>query len=265
MSQQRELRAALAGGSVLLFLWMGGVQATPLAPPGVAGQVLFSNPPVGIQVNAFGTFPLSGPNGSLQFTAAGTPAPFLSADATMVPFFFGRASGTLVYQMEVLGPAGDVPVSVTVSGGVSGSSQLLSGDTFAGFAMTSLWRFDTIGGTTIIPEEGINTPSLTGSFSQSFGQTHELMLTANQVYKVTTTVSAGARAGSASAFIDPIFSFGPGAGQEYSFNFSDGIGNAPIPEPGTNLLLSAGLLVVSTLSRGKARRTAVAGSGTRHR
>jgi hypothetical protein len=253
MSHQRQIRAVLMGACVCLLLGIGSVQATALAPAGVVGQVLFSNPPVGIQVGTFGNFPLSAPTGSLQFTASGTPAPLLSADATMVPFFFGRASGTLVYQMEVLGPAGDVPVSITASGGVSGASQLLSGDTFAGFAMTSLWRFETTGGIPIIAEEGINTPSLTGSFSQSFGQTHELMLTANQVYKVTMIVSAGARAGSASAFIDPIFSFGSSVGPDYSFNFSDGIGSAPIPEPRTCLLLSAGLLVVLALSRGKPR------------
>jgi hypothetical protein len=258
MSQQRENRAALAAACLVLFLGIGSSHAAPLAPAGVAGQVLFNNPPAGIQVTTFGTFPLSGPNGSLQFTASGTPAPLLSADASMVPFFFGSASGTLIYQMEVLGPAGDVPVSITASGGVSGSSQLLSGDTFAGFAMKSVWRFETISGMPLIPEEGISTPSLTGSFSQSFAETHDLMLTANQVYRVTMTVSAGARAASATAFIDPIFSFGPGAGQAYSFNFSDGIGNAPIPEPKTNLLLSAGLLLVWALSRGKTRRASTA-------
>jgi len=117
--------------------------------------VLFSNPPVGIQVTTFGTFPLSGATGDLQFTAAGTPSPFLSADATMVPFFFGSSSGILAYQMEVLGPAGDVPVSITVAGGVSGSSELSSGDPFAGFAMTALWRFETLGGVPLVAEEGI--------------------------------------------------------------------------------------------------------------
>jgi hypothetical protein len=249
MCHQRQLRAVLAGTCVVLSLGMGSAQATPLAPAGVAGQLLFSNPPAGTQVSTFGTFPLSGPNGSLQFTASGTPVPLLSASATMVPFFFGSSSGTLVYQMEVLGPAGDVPVSVTASGGVSGASQLSSGDMFAGFAMTSVWRFETISGVPIVPEEGIRTPALTGSFSQSFAEVHDLMLAANQVYRVTMLVNVGARAGSATAFIDPVFSFGPSAGQAYSFNFSDGIGNAPIPEPKTYLLLSAGLLVLLALSR----------------
>ena len=46
--------------------------------------------------------------------------------------------------------------------------------------------------------------------------------------------------------IDPIFSFGQGVDPlSYSFIFSDGIGNAAasgVPEPGTLVLLSAGLL-----------------------
>jgi hypothetical protein len=258
MVQQRAIRAALAGACLSLLPALSGAQGVPLPPPGVAGQVLFSNPPVGLQVTTFGTFPLSQPTGSLQFTALGTPSPLLAADATMVPFFFGSSSGTLVYQMEVLGPAGDVPVSVAVSGGVSGSSELSSEDPFAGFAMTALWRFESVGGTPIVAEEGISTPALTGSFSQSFGETHELMLTANQAYKVTMLVNVGARGGSASAFIDPLFSFGAGVGDEYSFLFSEGIGNGPlpVPEPHTWLLLGAGLLATWSMSRARTGRHA---------
>lgn len=254
MSSRHQIRTVLAGALAVLSLAICSAQATTLAPAVVAGQVAFANPPAGIQVSTFGTFPLSGPNGVLQFTASGTPVPLLTADATMAPFFFGSASGTLEYQMEVVGPDGDVPVSITVTGGVSGTSQLSSGDAFAGFAMTISSRFETISGTPLIPEEGISTGSQTGSFNQGLGATHDLMLAANQVYKVTMLVNVGARAASATAFIDPIFTFGPGVGQEYSFNFSDGIGNAPIPEPETYLLLSAGLLVVLALSRDKASR-----------
>ena len=262
MSQQRALRAALAGACLCFLHSIGCAQGVPLPPPGVAGQVLFSNPPVGIDVSTFGSFPLSQATGSLEFTAGGTPSPFLSAEATMVPFFFGSASGTLVYQMEVVGPDGEVPVSVAVAGGVSGTSELLSGDLFAGFAMKATWQFESIAGTPVFAADGITTPALTGSFSQSFGASHEFMLTANQAYKVTMVVSAGARGGSASAFVDPIFSFGAGVGDEYAFLFSEGIGNTPlvpVPEPETWLLLSAGLLAMRGLLRRKGRRNLLAG------
>lgn len=242
MGQRRWIRAVIAG--TCAFMWVGitGAQAAALAPATVAGQVLFSNPPVGIQVTTFGTFPLSQPTGSLQFTAAGDPAPFLSADAAMALFFFGRASGTLLYEMQVLGPAGQVAVAITVAGGVAGDSDLSGSDPFAGFAMKSTWSFETISGIPVIAEEGISTPSLTGAFSQSFGETHALMLNANQVYRVRITADAGARGGSAMAFIDPIFAFGPGVGPEYSFEFSEGIAN--VPEPASSALLAVGLACI---------------------
>lgn len=241
MSRRRQIRTGLAA-CVFLFLAVVSAQAAPLAPAAVAGQVSFSNPPAGIQVTAFGTFPLSGSSGSLQFAASATPAPSLSASATLIPFFFGRASGTLVYEIEILGPAGDVPVSITVSGAVAGSSDSLSGDSFAGFAMQSLWSLETTGGTPLV-QDGISTPSLTGSFSQSFAQTHQVILTANRVYRVRMSADAGARAGSATAFIDPVFSFGSGVDPElYSFLLSDGIGNAP--EPASLALIAAGLVGV---------------------
>ena len=223
MCKRLQVRVVLA----LLLLSIGRAQATPLAPIGVAGQVSFNFPPI-TQVDGLGTFSQSGPLGSVQFTASGTP--FLSAHATVVPFFFGRASGTLVYQMEVLGPDGDVPVSMTVAGSVAGTSELSTDDIFAGFALSSRWSFST-NHPIVIVEGGITTPSLTGSFSQSFSESHDLMLTANQVYRVTMVADASARAASATAFIDPVFSFGPGVGPEYSFHFSDGILNVPEPDP----------------------------------
>jgi hypothetical protein len=248
-------RKALAGACAFLFLGIGSTQATPLAPAAVAGQLLFANPPAATNIDELGTFSLSQFTGSLQFTASGTPAPSLLAEATLVPFFFGRASGTLVYQMEILGPPGDVPVSVTASGGVAGTSELLSGDPFAGFAMKSVWSLEALNLGLLISDEGIITPALTGSFSQTWGETHDLMLTTNSVYRVTMIADAGARGGSATAFVDPVFSFGPGVDPtQYAFQFSEGIGNSPplaVPEPGGAAMMMLGLaaLIAVTKSR----------------
>jgi hypothetical protein len=58
----------------------------------------------------------------------------------------------------------------------------------------------------------------------------------------------------ADAFVDPIFSFGPGVDPSlYSFNFSLGIGNsaavAGLPEPGTLALFSVSLLFLIFVRR----------------
>lgn len=245
----RRMRVWLARASLISCLGLGGAQATALAPAAVSGQVLFANPPAGIQVSGFGTFPLSGPSGALRFMATGTPVPLLSADATMAPFFFGSASGTLVYQLEVVGPPGDVPVSMQLSGGVSGATLAASGDDFAGYSATIASRIETLAGVPLVPEDTISTGVLTGSFEQVLDATRDLTLQTSQVYRITMLVNVGARAAAATAFIDPIFRFGPAVGPEYAFNLSDGIGNAPVPEPRTPLLMAAGLLLLLARTR----------------
>jgi hypothetical protein len=103
---------------------------------------------------------------------------------------------------------------------------------------------------------GMPRHSILPIFSDSFSQTVGLTLTANRVYTVTMIADAFAAAGSSgtgafgSAFIDPVFSSAPGAGQGYSFAFSPGIGNSagaggsPVPEPESFLLLAAGVAVL---------------------
>lgn len=230
----------------LLAVLSYGASASALDPALVDGSVFFNlSPPAGINFNTFGTVPLSGPGGFIQFVSGGEPSPFLSAEADISPGFSGRASGTLLYAMEVLGPAGDVPVSVAVAGGASGSS---SSDLFTGFALKAQWRLEDVGlGLAEVFAEGINTPALKGIFNETFGHTVNLTLTAGHIYRVTLVADAFAGAVDsgtrtfASAFIDPVFTFGPGVGPEYSFHFSDGIGNSPIPLPGALFLMGSAL------------------------
>jgi hypothetical protein len=221
-----------------------------LDPANISGSVFFNiPPPPRIDFNTFGTFPLSGPGGSLQFTASGTPAPSLSGQATVAQNFTGRVSGVLIYAIEILGPDGDVPVSIDVSGGATGSS--LTNDPFAAFAMKSLWSLEDPSLSQPVFSEGIDTGQLSGRFSQNFSHTVDLTLTANHVYRVTMIADAFAGAGSgvsasATTFIDPVFSFGAGVGPEYSFLLSEGIGNStPVPEPASFVLLIAGVLALS--------------------
>ena len=252
----RRSRPTLTSLWALLLLGFGQATAATLDPANISGTALNIPPPARLDFNTFGTFPQTGPGGFLQFTASGTPGPFLSGEATISKNFTGRVSGILLYGIEILGPAGNVPVAVDVSGGASGSS--VANDPFAAFAMKSLWSLE---GPNLGPQgifsEGIDTGQLSGIFNQNFGHTVNLTLSANHVYKVTMVADAFAAAGSsgtlafASAFIDPRFSFGSGVGPEYSFLLSDGIGNsAPIPGARLPRLFARGYVGVGSPPNG---------------
>lgn len=248
-------RGGLARTLIALgFVLLQGVPAAfaALPPAGVVGKVSFNilEPPP-IDVGDFGSYSLSGPVGDLQLDVGATPSPFVSADAQITPFFFGRANAIVQYSVQVTGPTPSVIVRVAVAGGVAGSSSPggPSGDAFHGFAMKSQWSLEDPASATVF-SEGIVTPALQGSFSDSFSHVVELELAVNAVYRVTLIADAGARSGSASAFIDPVFSFAPDAGDGYSFLFSEGIGNSPpVPEPASFFLLAAGLLTLAAVRR----------------
>ena len=164
---RRRSSPTLTGLCALLLMGLGNATATTLDPANISGTVFFNiPPPARLDFNTFGTFPQTGPGGFLQFTASGTPGPFLSGEATISKSFTGRVSGILVYGIEILGPAGNVPVAVDVSGGASGSS--VTNDPFAAFAMKSLWSLE---GPNLGPQgiftEGIDTGQLSGIFNQT--------------------------------------------------------------------------------------------------
>ena len=182
-TDRRVRHTVLTGACALFLLGLGQATAATLDPANISGSIFFNiSPPARLDFNTFGTFPQTGPGGFLQFTASGTPAPFLSGEATISKNFTGRVSGILVYGIEILGPAGNVPVSVDVSGGASGSS--VTNDPFAAFAMKSLWSLEGPNlGLQGIFSEGIDTGQLSGIFNQNFSHTVNLTLSANHVYQ----------------------------------------------------------------------------------
>lgn len=250
----RGLARALIGASLIALLQAVPARAGSLPPPGVIGLVSFNilTPPP-IDVGTFGSYPLSGFMGDLQLDVGATPSPFISASAQIIPNFFGRANAIVQYSVQVLGPASTVHVQVAVAGGVSGASSPggAPGDNFHGFALTSQWSLQDAASATVF-SEGIVTPALQGSFSDSFNHVVDLELNVNAIYRVTLRADASARSGSAFAFIDPVFSFAPGAGEGFSFVFSEGIGNAPIPEPAPFALFAIGLLGLAAAARRRA-------------
>jgi hypothetical protein len=239
------------------------VEASPLPAYSVIGDLLFNlQPPDRVSPNDFGAFSLADPRfGAVSVTAAGTPSPFVTASADIgpnsMPSIFGRGAAILIYALEILGPAGPIPVLIDVAGAASGFSTA-----GASFAVESRW--DLLDAGALLTGDDIRSGQLSGSFSQNFDHTVSLTLAANHVYSVFLLADAagaatleGSRA-TAAAFVDPVFSFGPGVDPLlYSLSLSDGIGNAsptPIPESGTLTFLSMGLVC---LCLGRWLRTAL--------
>lgn len=248
-----SIRGALSRtliGSAFVLLQVDPAVAATLPPAGVAGKVSFNVlDPAPIDVADFGTYALSSPIGKLRLDVGATPSPLVVANAQIAPFFFGRSSAELQYSVQVIGPTPTVKVQVAVAGGVAGSSSLggTAGDPFHGFAMKSYWSLKDPASATVF-EGGIVTPALQGSFSDAFNRVVELEMAVNDIYRVSLIADAGARSGSASAFIDPVFSLAPGVGDGYLFVLSEGIGNAPVPELAPFVLLASGLLVLAVAS-----------------
>jgi hypothetical protein len=251
-------------------LWQLGsplAGAAPLPASSVTVEARFNlTPPDPISTNVLGSYQLTDSRfGTVLVDAFGAPGPLLQVGSNIGPnvlaSVFGRGSASLNYGVEVLGPAGQVSVLVSVKGGAAGAAT--SG---ASFAVASGWAL-LDNGTSLAGDDILSGQVFGGSFGQTFGRTVEVVLTTNHLYAVSMLADAAAAAtdagshASASAFVDPFFALGPGLDPTtYSFLFSDGIGNSPlsVPEPGTLWSMACGLLVLAAIRH---RRSAATASG----
>ena len=244
---------------VLFFAFPAAADVLPTYH--LVGDIFFNLGPR-LFPNDFGTTSLvEAQFGSVSLTASGTPSPLLIADANigpnLTPSISGRASFILDYALEIVGPLGSVPVLIDIEGGASGVASA-----GASFAVQASW--DLLDGGSSLAGDHISSGQLTGGFGQGFSRTVSLTLATNRLYDVNMLADAfsaatldGSRA-DAHAFVDPVFSFGPGVDPlVYSFDFSPGIGNSPVnaavPEPGALGLLSTGLLCLGLVRRRRSR------------
>lgn len=218
------------------------------------GEVVIPKTAEKVDTVQFGTISLTNPIiGSASFSSSGSPFPVLTADAQAganpnVDRLFTRGVGTLNYSMMItstLPTNTPLLVNAFVAGGVSGAASA-----GASFVLETSWLLFDLTSSLQVGGDAIQTMvPLTGSFAQGFNHTVGLQLFTDHLYRITLRVDAQAAAtdpgssAAAHAFIDPLFSFGAGVDPAlFVFNFSAGIGNtAPVPEPGTLVLLAGGL------------------------
>jgi hypothetical protein len=225
---------------------------------------IFPPNPAPIEVLTFGEHQLVGPAGRLRVDSALFPSPFLHSSVVEIrDGFFGRVSATLEYEVVVVGPevvlpdgtVVPIPVFAAVSGEVSGDAlppPLGTGS----FSMKATWSITNAVSGATLDEGGIVTPQQSGNLFDSFADLVSLDLTPNRRFKVKLVTDVGVAngftnggIGSGRAFVDPVFSFAPDVAPEYSFVFSEGVGNLPIPEPQTFTLMAAGLLTLGFLTK----------------
>src|SRR5215467_3498613 len=115
-------------GVCLLLLATSYAKAGPLPPPPplaplLLNGTLFFNLIPRVDFVDFGHYSLFQPepgpfqgDSRMDFTAFGTPSPFLGTQIDAGKFQFGRATATLSYEMEVLGPQASVPIQIDASG-----------------------------------------------------------------------------------------------------------------------------------------------------
>jgi len=196
---------------------------------------------------------------------------------------FGSAIGTINYSMEIVGPGPTVLTDISSIGGmtlgVTGSGSFLNngGATFtmqgpSGAVINNSVSItgNQIGGSYSANWNGVNK---SGTFNnipgvQIFFDTSKIplstvLLQTNTIYQIALSVTVGTHAypgviSSASGDVDPIFRVDPLVlnSDQYSFEFSPGIGNSAAPIPGTVVLFASGLIGLSTMVRRRTRKEA---------
>jgi hypothetical protein len=238
--------------------WSQGVSEVLAADGGGPNYGWISNPVTGpgtvTTPASGGTFDNAPGNWSASSTVSATltPSPSLSAAASVfgTNFYPEAKSGlTLKYYIEVLGPAGLVPLTVQASGWANSGG--LNAAAAASLGLSGL--------PLVSPVFVATSQAGQGSGLKYFTVNNTYDAAANSVIGVRLSVSADAETysqlgvkNSASAYVDPVFSVPDG----YTLLFSEGVGNeafsAPSPVPGSGWLSLALLVIVGAAAKARA-------------
>jgi hypothetical protein len=256
------------------------------------GQTVTTFGPVGISQATPSTYPTGPGTASGSGTINGTPAPIISGtasaifDGSSVPSTeiaggFGSTAqynGTLIYYLEILGPAASVSVNVNALASFS-TTALPASTNVEGNIQFTLAQLDQNGSPILFPsiiaqrtwfEPGATSADVTGSnatgYSGGFIENGNYSLLTNTIYLVglqdLVTIgifNPGGGSATVSGLIDPTFQIAQGVtnASAYNFYFSDGIGNSPVsatPLPAALPLFAGGLGVIGLLARRRKRK-----------
>lgn len=264
MDDLAQLRARCGAFTLLLALFVGDLPcaATTITLPAAWAQTHAEDAGTHLSDSQVGYPDQIAVLGKGFAQVVGSPAPFATSSVNGGNYI---ASADLMYQFEIVGPKGIVPVFIRGSVTSSGSSGPSGTFYYAAAQVTlkdQLLNTTLIDTTTCSSSGDCSAYCPTASSCPSADFNIELDLIANWVYTVDLssfaqtcrqmTVCSGLSTGTAIAAADPSIFVDPSFGgvNQYRIVLSDGIGNAVVtPEPATWLLSLASLAGIATARR----------------
>lgn len=240
------------------FLWAPTALVLSAMTPGLASAVTYSG---SVSTGAGDVNPFSSgspgtntatKNGFAQTVTSAANGTNATARASASPGGFGQADSRITYTFQIVGPESStyIPFRVQASGYAEGTGELFGA--YSGFRLDNV--FASVLGEAVASNGGF------GPYAE-FNIDRVAYGLANQDFLVTTSAYASAggfarRAGSAFAFVDPVFTLDPAYAGQYRIVGVPGASTPPVagvPEPASWAMIIAGFGLVGTTLRRRER------------